>query len=169
MLNVCVIYVALMKKSLGKRNTKSHISQKVSKLIPKIVGQFLSKNVQCVIKANFQNYCWVFLITSASVHLCYIWPHKKKSHELRSGDRGGHRTGPFHPIQFPGNFWLNHFCSVMGGGSIMIIPHVSCCQWYILHRAFPCAIKKKKFDLLVARVIHRDLSTRSQPYQPIPL
>jgi hypothetical protein len=39
----------------------------------------------------------------------FRWPQRKKSSDVRSGERGGHSTSPLWPIHHPSNYWFNHW------------------------------------------------------------
>jgi len=52
--------------------------------------------------------CWIFLIFSAYT-VFWMYPHRKKSSEERSGLRGGQGIGPPLPIQASGNLSFNLF------------------------------------------------------------
>ncbi|GBO24163.1 hypothetical protein AVEN_82723-1 [Araneus ventricosus] len=44
----------------------------------------------------------ICVVTTSRYTSSLRWPHRKKSNGVRSGERGGHRTGPPRPIQRPG-------------------------------------------------------------------
>ena len=47
--------------------------------------------------------------TGVEYILCFMRPHKKKSHSVKSGDRGGHEIGPPLSIQFPGCLLFKYY------------------------------------------------------------
>jgi hypothetical protein len=47
--------------------------------------------------------CKISIVSTGAEYASYfMYPHKKKSHVFKSGDRAGQATGPFRPIQRAG-------------------------------------------------------------------
>ncbi|GBN46377.1 hypothetical protein AVEN_182076-1 [Araneus ventricosus] len=58
-----------------------------------------STEVQAACRRATKSIC---VVTTSRYTSSLRWPYRKKSNGVRSGERGGHRTGPPRPIQRPG-------------------------------------------------------------------